>query len=292
MHLVGRKNPRCYTRCMRRFFAFLAITTVISLAALGQTPPQTQPATPPAQPARRPPQAKTQQEFKDYQAANAVTGGAAMEKAAGDFDSKYPQSELRAALYEKALMEYTGESNAQKMLSVGEQLLKLDPDNARALVLTASVLADGLNTSDPDLQQKAADIKRRADRALATIEPYLARSSNAPAEQVALFRKLLESYAHSALGLMELRIGDDAGAEKDLITVTELSGAQPDPYTWFQLALAQDHQQKYTAALASVNQALKYAGPNPDLQRLAQGERDRLIKLTQASQQPQGQQPK
>ncbi|HST77097.1 MAG TPA: hypothetical protein VLN58_01265, partial [Verrucomicrobiae bacterium] len=70
------------------------------------------------------------------------------------------------------------------------------------------------------------------------------------------------------------------GAEKELQSAADLVKTQPDPYIWYHLALSQDHQNKYAAALESVNQALRYTNSNPDLEKLAQGERDRLLKLT------------
>src|ERR1700731_3782049 len=95
-------------------------------------------------PAKRPPQAKTQQEYADYNTAYAISGGTAMEKAANDFAVKYPIRELRSLLYSKAMHEYQNENNPAKMLATGKKLLALDPDNSIALVLTANVLADSL----------------------------------------------------------------------------------------------------------------------------------------------------
>src|SRR5205823_2428368 len=110
-------------------------------------------------PAKRPPQAKTQQEYADYNTAYAISGGAAMEKAAGDFAAKYPESELRSYLYSKAMHEYQNENNPSKMLATGKKVLALDPDNSIALVFTANVLADSLSDADQDREQKIAEIK-------------------------------------------------------------------------------------------------------------------------------------
>ena len=85
---------------------------------------------------------------------------------------------------------------------------------------------------------------------------------------------------------MELKTADDVGAEKDLKSAADLNKTQPDPYIWYHLALAQDHQKKYTEALASVEQALHYTDANPDLVRLAQGERERLVRLANAPPSP------
>ena len=77
----------------------LAVLIVVNMAA-----PQTSPA-PQSQPGRRSPQAKTQQEYKDYNADYALSGGAVVEKAADEFAARYPQSELREYLYSKAMHE-------------------------------------------------------------------------------------------------------------------------------------------------------------------------------------------
>lgn len=250
------------------------------------------PQSPPA--GKRPPQAKTQQEYKDYNTAYALNGGAAVEKAANEFAAKYPESELREYLYSKAMHEYQNENSPSKMLAMGEKVLALDPDNSIALVLTATVLADSLSDADQNRDQKIAEIKKNSERALQTVDSGFTPPPNATPEQIEAYKDTLQSMAHSALGIMELKSGQDANAEKDLRSAADLNKTQPDPYIWYHLALAQDHlataaadkqqqQKKYVEALASVNQALQYTASNPDLGRLAQGERDRLQKLASVS---------
>jgi len=56
-------------------------------------------------------QAKTKDEYKAYTDAAAVTGGAAMEKAALDFAGRFPDSQLTVYLYSRALHEYQNENN-------------------------------------------------------------------------------------------------------------------------------------------------------------------------------------
>ena len=236
-----------------------------------------QQATPtPAKTGRRVPEAKTHQEFNDYNAAYALSGGAQVEKAADDFSAKYPASELKAFLYAKALHEYQNEENTAKMLTVGRRVLQLDPENTIALVLNATVLADGLKDDDPDRQQKIAEIKKDAGHALETVDSSFAPPANATPEQVTAYKKTLQSMAHSALGITALKTDDNATAEQELKLAAELNVTQPDPYIWYHLALAQDHLEKYPEALISVNRAVEYAG-NSDLADLARNERKRLL---------------
>jgi tetratricopeptide (TPR) repeat protein len=234
-----------------------------------------------AQPAgKHVPQAKTHAEFTDYNAAYATAGGAAVEKAADEFAAKYPASELKAFLYAKAMHEYQNENNPPKMLSVGEKVLQLDPDNSIALVLTSTVLADSLKDADTDRQAKIARARKNATHALETVDSSFVPPANATPEQVTEYKSTLQSMAHSALGIVALKTGDDATAENELKLSTSLNVTQPDPYLWYHLALAQDHQQKYPEALVSINHALQVMGGNADLGELAKGEQKRLLTLT------------
>jgi len=261
------------------FCVVVLLPMVLVLPSAAQQPPADKGQGSGAASTKRPPQAKTPKEFADYNAATAITGGAAMEKAANDFAAKYPNSELRIHLYSKAMHEYQNENDPAKMLVIGRKMLTLDPDNTIALVLTATVLADSLKDSDKDHDEKMVEIKVNADHALQTVDSAFAAPAQATPEQIADYKNTLRSMAHSALGIMELKNSDDAGAEKDLKAAADLSKTQPDPYIWYHLALAQDHQEKYAEALASVDQALQYTGSNPDLGKLAAGERERLAKL-------------
>ncbi|HZD95806.1 MAG TPA: tetratricopeptide repeat protein [Candidatus Sulfotelmatobacter sp.] len=234
------------------------------------------PAATPASSGRHVPEAKSHQEFNDYNAAYALTGGAQVEKAANDFSVKYPASELKSYLYAKALHEYQNENNSDKMLAMGEKVLQLDPDNTIALVLTATVLADSLEEKDSNREQKIAEIRKHAAHALATMDSAFVAPVNATLEQITDYKKTLQSMAHSALGITALKTGEDTVAEQELKTAVELNVTQPDPYLWYHLALAQDHQNKVSDALASVNKAAQYMGQDSNLAKLVQGEQKRL----------------
>jgi len=271
---------------MTRLLAALFLLFV-SLPAFAQQP---RPGISPQAVTRHTPQAKTQPEYADYNAANAISGGAAMEKAANDFAAKYPDSELRSILYSKAMHNYQAENNPAKMLAMGEKVLTYDPDNPIALVLTATALSDNFSENDPDRTMKMAAIQKNAGRALQTIDSAFVPPAGATPQQIKDYKDTLRSMAHSAIGIMSLKDKDNARAEAELKLSADLLSAAPDPYVWYHLALAQDHQGKYADALASVQKALNYTSANPELGKLATGERDRLVLLTR-QETPAGQQP-
>lgn len=231
-------------------------------------------------PGQRQLHARSQQEVDDYNAAFALRGGAAMETAADDFAVKYPASELLPSLYLNAMRAYQREENPGRMLMMGEKALALDQDSPAALVMTAYVLADNLNPSERDRNRKADKIKKLANHALQTMEAHYVPPAAASAEQIAAYKSALRSMAYSALGIMKLKTGDDSGAERDLKAAADLNTVQPDPYIWYHLALAQDHRKQYSAAMHSVEQALQLSSSNPELQKLAEMEHEKLLELT------------
>ena len=263
--------------------SLIGMLLCLAVALPAQKPPDSKQAQPVG---KHVPEAKTRPEFNDYNTAYAISGGAASEKAADDFVTKYPNSELKSYLYSKAMHEYQVENNPPKMLATGEKVLQFDPDNPIALVLTATIMADQLKQADTDTDKEGrakavAAIKKNSAHALETINSDFAPGANVTPEQVVAYKKSLESMAHSALGILALKTDDDVGAEKELKAAAAANTGQPDPYIWYHLALAQDHQKKYADALVSINQASQYAGSDPELAALVRGELTRLRTLTQ-----------
>jgi|GEM_PF-715964 len=225
------------------------------------------------------PIARSQQERNDFNAAFAVTGATASEEAANNFAATYPGSHLRQYLYSRAMQSYELENNPAGTLAMAQKVIALDPNDCLALVLKATVLANGLEKSDSDRTKKIDEIRTSANHAIENVGSGFVPPAGATSAQAAVYKTTLQSMAYSALGIMELKTGDDANAERDLTRAAILKKITPDPYIWYHLALAQDHRKKYAAALNSVQQALQLASSHPQLQRLAEIEFDRLSGL-------------
>lgn len=268
---------------LKNLITVAAVAVIFPAVAIGSQRPAAaaKPASAQAQHApapKEPPQAKTREEYNEYTEASALTGGAASEKAAQHFAEKFPGSELRVYLYSRAMHAYQSENNPGKMLAMGDKVLALDPDNAVALVLTAAVLADNLGGNDKDQIKNVTAIRDRCARAQKALASGPA-PPGATQQQIMAYQGTMQSMVHSTLGILELKMGNDAAAEIHLRTATQVEYAQPDPYVWYHLALAMDHQKEYPGALAAVDQALRYIGSNSELQKLATGERERLARL-------------
>ena len=282
---------------MKRAAMVLGILTVAALLAAQQQAPTQQKqtagaagATQPQQGAaatpagKRPPQAKTQPEFDAYNAAMAnQKDPAAMEKAADDFATKFPDSELRVLLYKAAVGGYQNANNGDKMSDMAQKVLKLDPDDPVALIAVSEVIAERTRDTDLDKDQRFGQAKKYAQHALETIDTDIPVPANTPQSQVDAYKGLLRSSAYSVLGTIAYDQEKYADAQGYFQKSIDAYPSQPDPVVVLRLALALDKQGKYPEALKAANQAVDLTQEGTAAGTTARHERDRLMQLTGAT---------
>lgn len=245
-------------------------------APAGQTPAQPQ--------GKRPPQAKTQAEFEAYKAAVALTDAAAAEKAADDFATKYPDSELRLGLYKAAMQRYQQANNGDKTMEMARKALTLDGDDPEALVGVAQVLAEQTHDTDLDRDQKLAEAKKDAERALVTVDTDVP-TYGYPPERIDQFKRYVKSEAYAILGTLASNAKNYTEAESHLRKSIEVFPEQVDSVAVLRLAVALDMQNKFPDALKYANQAVDLTKDRPDSPagKAAREEQDRLTKLNSGS---------
>jgi tetratricopeptide (TPR) repeat protein len=244
-----------------------------------QTAPAGQ-AAPAAAPAgKRPPQAKTQPEFDAYKAAKALTDPAAQEKAAADFAAKYPDSELRPLIYKAVMNGYQQANNLEKMLEMAQKILTFDADDPEALLAVAQVLSERTRDTDLDKDQRLAEAKKDAQRALITVDTDVP-SSGYPPEQLIAYKSLVRSEAYEILGTLDFNNKAWTDAEANLRKSIDAFPQQVDSVAVLRLSLALDYQNKYPEALKYANQAVDLTKEGTVTGDAARKEKDRLTQLT------------
>jgi tetratricopeptide (TPR) repeat protein len=230
---------------------------------------------------KRPPQAKTQPEFDAYKAAVALTDAAAQEKAADDFATKFPTSELQVVLYKATMQKYQQANNGDKMMDMAHKALTFDPDDPEALLGVAQGLAESTHDTDLDKDQKVAEAKKDAERSLTTIDTDVP-TSGYPPDQLEAFKNFLRSEAYFVLGTISFKAEKWADAEVNLRKSIDVFPQQPDTVCVFRLSVALDEQNKYADALKYANQAVDMTKDRPDsgVGKAARDEKDRLQKLS------------
>jgi len=229
---------------------------------------------------KRMPAAKTQPEFEAYKAAMALPDAAATEKAADDFATKFPDSELRIEIYKNAMQKYQQANNADKMLEMAQKALTYDADDPAALLGAAQILAERTRETDLDRDQRLAEAKKDAERALQTIDTDVP-TSGPPPEQLAAYKGFLRSQAYSILGTLAFNTKGWADAETNLRKSIDAFPQQLDAIAVFRLAVALDMQNKIPEAIKYCDQAVDLTKDRPDsgAGKAARAEKDRLTKL-------------
>jgi len=248
-------------------------------AQSSSTPQGAATSTPPQ--GKRPPQAKTQPEFDAYKAAMAnPNDGPAVEKAADDFATKFPDSELRVLIYRVAMHGYQVANNGDKMYEMAEKVLKLDPDDPEALIGASEVVAERTRDTDLDKDQRWAQAQKQAQRAMETIDTDLAFSAGTPQDKIDAYKGFLRSSAYSVLGAIAFSQEKYSDAEGYFHKSIDAFPAQVDPVVVLRLAIALDKQGRYPDALKEANHAVELTQENTTSGTLARRERDRLVQLT------------
>jgi tetratricopeptide (TPR) repeat protein len=231
---------------------------------------------------KRPPQAKTQPEFDAYKAAAALTDPAAQEKAANDFATKFPDSELKPLLYKSVMHAYQQANNGDKMMEMAQKILTYDPDDPEALLGVAQVISERTRDTDLDKEQKLAEARKDAQRALDTIDTDIP-TSGYPPEQLAAYKGFLKSEAYVILGTLDFNAKQWPDAETDLKKSIDVYPQQVDPVAVFRLSVALDMQNKYPEAVKYANQAVDLTKQGTAVGDAARKEKDRLTQLTSGS---------
>ncbi len=228
-------------------------------------------------------QAKSQEELKAYQDAFAKTEPAALEAAADDFAAKYPNSELRASLYIRAMNLYSQSNNAEKVIVTGEKAIADDPTNPIPLVQVATAIAETTRDTDLDREQQLTLAAKYAHAAIDNIDTGLIIPANADPQRVAGAKRSILTMAYDTLGMIDLNKKDYSSAAQNLQKAIDQNKTNPDPVLYLRLSVAQDHMQQYSQALDSANKALQYSKDGSPTQNLAKQQQARVQKLMAAA---------
>jgi tetratricopeptide (TPR) repeat protein len=209
-----------------------------------------------------------------------VADPAALEKAADDFATKFPDSEIRILLYQNAMRQYQNANNAEKTEAMGRKMLALDPDNPEALVTVAEVIAERTHESDLDKDQRYAEAISMAQKSIQTLETDLSVPANTPQDKIDAYKMGRRSQAYSIIGTIQYKKEDYPAAQENLQKSIDAYPADPDPVVVLRLALTLDKEQKYPEALKVANHAVELTKENTPVGTPARSERDRLQQLT------------
>jgi tetratricopeptide (TPR) repeat protein len=232
-------------------------------------------------PGKRQPQAKTKEEYAAYVALMQMTDPAAMEKASDDFVAKYPDSELKGAVYQRTMAVYQQSGNEDKTVEMGRKSLSYNPDDPGVLVAVGELIASRTRETDLDKDQRLAEATKDAKHALETVTDYPAPPTM-PADQVEKIKNDMRGTAYSVLGMAAYTNKNYPEAVTNFKQSVDVTQADPDPTVYLRYTLALDKAARYAEALEVANKTLALPDLAPQVQQLATQEKGRLEKLASA----------
>ncbi len=232
-------------------------------------------------PGKRQPQAKSKEEYAAYVALMQMTDPAAMEKAADDFVAKYPDSELKGAVYQRTMATYQQAGNEDKTLDMGRKSLSYNPDDPGVLVSIGELIASRTRETDLDKDQRLAEATKDAQHALETVTDYPAPPTM-PADQIAKIKDEMRGTAYAVLGMVAYTNKKYADSITDFKQSIDATKDNPDPTVYLRYTLALDKAGKYPEALEAANRTLTLPDAAPQVKQLATQEKTRLEKLANA----------
>jgi hypothetical protein len=232
--------------------------------------------------ASKTPQAKSKAEFEAYQAAVTQTDPARLEATATQFAQRYPASELRAYLFQRAMGLYQQADNPAKSLEMARAVLKYDPGNPLALLGAAQALAERTRDEDLDrdarLQEAGADgegaLKHAAD---------VMRPANLSAAQFAAEVTQLRGAAHEVLGTVAYKQREYRKAVEEYSAAIAVEKEHIDAVVWLRLAAAHDKLAEYSLGIGDAQKAIAASPPASPVRQLAEQEITRLKSLAAAA---------
>jgi tetratricopeptide (TPR) repeat protein len=237
------------------------------------------PPSPPVPAGKRQPMAKSTEEYNAYSALIQMTDAAAMEKASDEFVTKFPDSELKGAVYQRTMAAYQSTGNDDKTLDMGHKAIAYNPDDPAVLVSMAEMIAGRTRETDIDKDDRLAEATKYANHALETVTDYPAPPTM-PAEQVAKIKDEMRGSAYSALGMAAFTNKKYADSITNFTKSIEVTKENPDPTVFLRLTIAYDKNGQYSEGLDMAKKTLALPGVSQQITQLATNEKNRLEKLS------------
>jgi len=209
----------------------------------GQSPQTAAPAAQPEAPKVNP------QEEADYKVLFDSKDPGTKIKLGEDFLGKYPTSGYAQGVYEQLVKAYCKESDWSHFYATADKALANDPNDLDVLVFVGWVTAHIYDPKMPDAKKRLDDAENYEKHALALI-PQLPNNGIMPDDQFAAGKAGLLKEAHSGLGIIDFRRGNNADCVQELQQAVA-GDVSPDPTDLYVMGMAQEQLKNFSDAADS-----------------------------------------
>ena len=227
---------------------------------------------------KKAPQAKSKAEFDAYQNAVAEAEPARLEAAAIGFAQRFPSSELRPFLFQRAMGLYQQANNSAKALEMARAVLKYDPANPVALLGAAQLLAEGTQEQDLDRDARLQEAANDAQLALQHAGE-MAQPAGLSAGQFESMIFELRGEAHEVLATVAYKRRDYRTAIDEYNATVAGEKEHTGAVVWLRLAAAHDKLGEYSLGISAIEKAIAASEAGSPGRELAEKELVRLKAL-------------
>lgn len=210
-----------------------------------QQPPPPTPAPAPEEPAAPPVNPEEEADYKAFfevprtEASKQVRLGEA-------FLAKFPESRYRESVYSRLVSAYLALEDVDKVYSVGEKALELNPDNVDVLSVVAYAVPRRVNASELDAPKKLQKLEQYAKHAIEVLND-MEKPEGISEEEFTRAKNDKLSMAYSGLGIVSFHRQDFTGMSAALEQATTLSPS-PDVSDLWLLGISYQATRRFSEA--------------------------------------------
>ena len=175
-----------------------------------------------------------------------------------EFVQKYPQSRYRGEVYSMLVRGYLSLNQVDKMETVGEKEIELNPNDAQTLAIMGSALPRVMNASTPEPQKRLEKAEQYSKRAL-EIMPTLMKPEAMSDAEFLKAKDQTSALAYSGLGIVAFRRSRFAEAIPNFEQAVKLDPT-PDPVNLYLLGLSNEKTSHFDEAAAAFTKCAAFPG--------------------------------
>jgi tetratricopeptide (TPR) repeat protein len=176
-----------------------------------------------------------------------ITDMAKKDQLGEDFVQKYPQSRYRGEVYALLVRGYLSLGQLDKMETVGEKEIDLNPNDAQTLAIIGSTLPRAMNASTPEPQKRLDKAEQYSKKALEVL-PTLVKPEELSDAEFLKAKDQTSAMAYSGLGLVAFRRSRFAEAIPNFEQAVKLDPV-PDPVNFYLLGIANEKTSHFDDAV-------------------------------------------
>jgi tetratricopeptide (TPR) repeat protein len=176
-----------------------------------------------------------------------ITDMAKKDQLGEDFLQKYPQSRYRPEVYSMLVRGYLSQGQIEKMESMGDKEIELNPNDAQTLAIVGSTLPRVMNASTPDPQKRLDKAEQYSKKALEVL-PTLVKPAELSDADFLKAKDQTAALAYSGLGLVAFRRQRFAEAIPNFEQAAKLDTVA-DPVNFYLLGISNEKTSHFEDAV-------------------------------------------